>query len=151
MYKLWCLGNEMDGPWQIGHKTAEEYGRLATETAKLMRLVDPTHRARRLRHLEPRHAHLRRLGGHCARSTATSYVDYLSLHSYYGKPKTTGPASWRARPTWTASSTAAFADADQSRAKSGSRKRINLWFDEWNVWHREAEHAGNETGSGRRG
>ena len=31
--KLWCLGNEMDGPWQIGHKTADEYGRLAAETA----------------------------------------------------------------------------------------------------------------------
>ncbi len=39
--KLWCLGNEMDGPWQIGHKTAAEYGRLAAETAKAMRLVDP--------------------------------------------------------------------------------------------------------------
>jgi len=35
---LWCLGNEVDGPWQIGHKTAEEYGRLAAETAKAMRL-----------------------------------------------------------------------------------------------------------------
>ena len=43
-YKIrtWCLGNEMDGPWQIGHKTAEEYGRLAAETAKAMRQVDPT-------------------------------------------------------------------------------------------------------------
>ena len=39
--KLWCLGNEMDGPWQVGHKTAYEYGRLANETAKAMRLIDP--------------------------------------------------------------------------------------------------------------
>src|SRR5699024_6799599 len=39
--KLWCLGNEMDGPWQIGQKTADEYGRLAVEAAKAMRLVDP--------------------------------------------------------------------------------------------------------------
>src|SRR5690606_11227099 len=39
--KTWCLGNEMDGPWQIGQKTADEYGRLANETAKAMRLVDP--------------------------------------------------------------------------------------------------------------
>ena len=37
--KLWCLGNEMDGTWQICHKTAEEYGRLALETAKLMKIV----------------------------------------------------------------------------------------------------------------
>ena len=40
--KLWCLGNEMDGPWQVGHKTAAEYGRLAAETARAMRLVDPS-------------------------------------------------------------------------------------------------------------
>ena len=38
--KLWCLGNEMDGPWQVGHKTAAEYGRLANETGKAMRLID---------------------------------------------------------------------------------------------------------------
>jgi alpha-N-arabinofuranosidase len=39
---VWCLGNEMDGPWQIGHMTAAEYGRLANETGKAMRLVDPS-------------------------------------------------------------------------------------------------------------
>ena len=36
------LGNEMDGPWQIGSKTAAEYGRIACETAKVMKWVDPT-------------------------------------------------------------------------------------------------------------
>ena len=40
--KHWCLGNEMDGPWQIGQKTADEYGRLAAEAGKAMRLVDPS-------------------------------------------------------------------------------------------------------------
>ena len=40
--KLWCLGNEMDGPWQVGQKTAVDYGRLAAETGKAMRWVDPT-------------------------------------------------------------------------------------------------------------
>ena len=40
--RLWCLGNEMDGPWQMGHKTAHEYARLATETARAMRMVDPS-------------------------------------------------------------------------------------------------------------
>ena len=34
--KLWCLGNEMDGPWQMGHKTAQEYGRIAAETSRLL-------------------------------------------------------------------------------------------------------------------
>ena len=40
--KLWCLGNEMDGPWQTGAKTAYEYGRKANEAAKVMKWVDPT-------------------------------------------------------------------------------------------------------------
>ena len=40
--KLWCLGNEMDGPWQMGSKTAVEYGRTAYEAAKLMKWVDPS-------------------------------------------------------------------------------------------------------------
>jgi alpha-N-arabinofuranosidase len=40
--KTWCLGNEMDGPWQIAGKTANEYGRLALETGKIMKMMDPT-------------------------------------------------------------------------------------------------------------
>ena len=40
--KLWCLGNEMDGPWQMGHKTAYEYGRTAAETGRLMKMLDPS-------------------------------------------------------------------------------------------------------------
>ncbi len=39
--KFWCLGNEMDGPWQMGAKTPAEYGRIAAEAAKLMKWVDP--------------------------------------------------------------------------------------------------------------
>ncbi len=40
--KLWCLGNEMDGPWQMGHKTAQEYGRIAAEAGRIMKMVDPS-------------------------------------------------------------------------------------------------------------
>jgi hypothetical protein len=40
--KLWCLGNEMDGPWQMGQRTAYDYGRVAYESAKLMKWVDPS-------------------------------------------------------------------------------------------------------------
>ena len=61
--KLWCLGNEMDGPWQICRKTAEEYGRAALETAKVMRMVDPTIQLTACGSLQPRHVHLRSLGG----------------------------------------------------------------------------------------
>ena len=41
-YKLWCLGNEMDGPWQLGHRSAEDYGKIASQTAKAMRQLDPS-------------------------------------------------------------------------------------------------------------
>ena len=61
--RMWCLGNEMDGPWQLGHKTADEYGRLAAETARGMRQFDQRPGARRLRQLGPLHADVRRLGG----------------------------------------------------------------------------------------
>ena len=60
--KFWCLGNEMDGPWQTGAKTAEEYGRLAAEAAKIMKWVDSSHRAGRLRLVGAQHGHLRGLG-----------------------------------------------------------------------------------------
>jgi alpha-L-arabinofuranosidase len=38
--KYWALGNETDGPWQMGHKSKEDYVKFAKETAKVMRLVD---------------------------------------------------------------------------------------------------------------
>lgn len=80
--RVWCLGNEMDGYWQIGHKTAAEYGRVAAETAKAMRLVDP---AIELVACGSSGASMPTFGaweatvlGHCY-----EYVDYVSLHSYY--------------------------------------------------------------------
>ena len=60
--KLWGLGNEQDGPWQIGEKTAYEYGRIAKETAKLMRWVDSERRAFGMRLERPRDAYLCALG-----------------------------------------------------------------------------------------
>ena len=83
--KLWCLGNEMDGPWQIGHKTAYEYGRTANEAAKVMKWVDPSIELVAC--------------GSAAHNMPTSgsweyqildecyeNVDYVSLHRYYGNP-----------------------------------------------------------------
>ena len=45
---FWCLGNEMDGPWQIGHLDAAAYARKAQEAAKMMRLARSCHQARAL-------------------------------------------------------------------------------------------------------
>ncbi len=65
--KVWSLGNEMDGPWQVGHKTAAEYGRVAHETAKAMRKYDSCAGAHRLRLVAQLHADLSRMGGDRAR------------------------------------------------------------------------------------
>ena len=74
--------------------------------------------------------------------TATTYVDYVSLHSLLRRSaRTTGTASWPAPSTWTASSRVVVATADHVRAKGRHRKRINLSFDEWNVWHHAGLHA----------
>ncbi len=40
--RYWCLGNEMDGPWQIGQMTSRDYGRKARDTARQIRVIDPT-------------------------------------------------------------------------------------------------------------
>ena len=80
--KVWCLGNEMDGPWQIGHKTAMEYGRLASETAKAMRRVDPSIE---LVACGSSHSAMPTFGSWEATVLAETYeyVDYVSMHSYY--------------------------------------------------------------------
>src|SRR3954468_11628649 len=80
--RLWCLGNEMDGPWQTGHKTAEEYGRLAAETARAMRQYDPP---RALVACGSPHARMPTFGAWEDTVLDLTYdqVDFISLHAYY--------------------------------------------------------------------
>ena len=131
--KLWCLGNEMDGPWQIGHKTAEEYGRLANETANVMKYMDPS--------IElvlcgssssgmPTYAQWEAtVLEHCYEN-----VDYLSLHNYYAdhdNDSATFLAS-NVEMDWFISQVVSI--CDYVKAKKRSRKTMYLSFDEWNVW-----------------
>lgn len=81
--KTWCLGNEMDGNWQIGSKTTEEYGRVACEAAKLMKWIDPSIE------LVACGSSGLNMSTFCTWETTVlshtyEYVDYISLHSYYG-------------------------------------------------------------------
>ena len=80
--RVWCLGNEMDGPWQIGHKTAEEYGRLAAETARAMRRVDPRVE---LVACGSSNSTTPTLGSweRTVLEQCNEDVDYLSVHCYY--------------------------------------------------------------------
>jgi alpha-N-arabinofuranosidase len=137
--RYWCLGNEMDGPWQIGQLQAREYGRKARDAAKQMRVID-------------RNLQLIACG-----SSGTFMPTYLtwdrevleecydqvngiSLHAYYGNTK-----------EWSGNSTARFlamnldmdrhiheiaAVCDYVQGLQRSSKRLWLSFDEWNVWYR---------------
>ena len=98
--KTWCLGNEMDGPWQIGHKTAAEYARIANEAAKVMKMVDPSIE---LVACGSSHSGMPTFGEWEAEVLKECWeqVDYLSLHSYYGNRTAIRRPSSVARWIWT--------------------------------------------------
>jgi alpha-N-arabinofuranosidase len=136
---LWCLGNEMDGPWQVGHKSAEDYGKLAAETAKAMRLVDP---GIELVACGSSNRQMSTFGSWEATVLEHTYehVDYISMHTYY--EETDNLADFLA----TAVDMDRFIDeviatADYVRAKLRSPKQLKISFDEWNVWYQAAYHS----------
>jgi alpha-N-arabinofuranosidase len=144
---LWCLGNEMDGPWQLGHLPADQYAIYAQQAAKLMKDTDPN--------IETVAC------GSCSRSLSTymewdrtvleyigDYADYISLHRYVGNPSGD-----------TADFLAVTNSIDQQieemdavcrfvQARSRGKKRHYLCFDEWNVWYR-ARSAEDTHGKGK--
>lgn len=136
--KLWNLGNEMDGPWQIGHKTAVEYGRIATETAKVMKWTDPSIELVAC--------------GSSGSSMSTSYdweaevlgqtydyVDYISMHQYFGDAAG-DTASFLANTLDMDRYIHSIASVcDYVQAKKRSSKKIYISFDEWNVWYHSHE------------
>lgn len=133
-FKVWCLGNEMDGPWQIGHKTAEEYGRLACETAKAMKWVDPT---LELVACGSSSSGMKTFADWEATVLDHTYehVDYLSLHTYYGN-RENDTVNFLARSMdMDAFIKSVISICDYVKAKKRSKKTIHLSFDEWNVWY----------------
>ncbi len=140
--KVWCLGNEMDGPWQIGAKTANEYGRLAAETAKVMKWVDPSLELvacgssnRKMKtYAEWEYTVLEHTYAH---------VDYLSLHTYYGNLSNDTPNFLAKSIDMDRFISEVVAICDAVGAKLRNPKQIHLSFDEWNVWFhsRAADHA----------
>ncbi len=133
--RTWCLGNEMDGPWQIGQKTAVEYGRLAAEAGKVMRLVDPSIELVTCGSSGPG---MPTFGTweETVLDLAWDVTDHVSLHCYVD------PAAYPSTEAYLACSreldrmigtVAGIADGVARRKESD--KRIGLSVDEWNVWH----------------
>lgn len=132
--KTWCLGNEMDGPWQIGHKTAEEYGRLAVETAKAMRLVDPSIE---LVSCGSSNTMMPTFPEWEATTLTHTYdaVDFVSLHQYHGNAENDS-ANYLAKSMETDHFIRTIiSTCDYIKAKKRSKKTMYLSFDEWNVWY----------------
>ncbi len=133
--KLWCLGNEMDGPWQISGKTADEYGRVARETAKVMRWVDPDVRLAACgssHHEMPTYAAWEdRVLEHCFDD-----VDLVSLHMYFQNPRAKTSELFGNIEVMDLFIQEIVAVADAVAARRRSTKRMMLSFDEWNVWYK---------------
>lgn len=131
---MWCLGNEMDGPWQVGHRSAEDYGKLAAQTAKAMRMMDPSLRlvvcGSSSRDM-PTFGEWERV----VLSHTYDDVDFVSCHAYY-EEKDGDLASFLASGVdMDRFIESIVATADHVGAVRGSTKRINLAFDEWNIWY----------------
>ncbi len=137
--KVWCLGNEMDGKWQLGHKTADEYGRLACQTAIAMKWVDPS-------------IELVACGSsHSGMATfpqweATvldhtyEYADYISLHTYYRNTADDLGTFLGQSIDMDRYIDTVVATCDFVQAKKRHKRRMMLSFDEWNVWYHSQDH-----------
>lgn len=136
--KTWCLGNEMDGPWQMGAKTADEYGRLAVEAAKMMKWTDdsielvacgssgnamPTFVSWETTVLDHTYEH----------------VDYLSLHCYYNNRKNDIKSYLAMSIDMDNFIKSVVSICDYIKTKKRSKKTVYLSFDEWNVWYHSNE------------
>lgn len=134
--RMWCLGNEMDGPWQTGHKTADEYGRLAAETARPMRQIDPD---LELVVCGSSTSRMPTFGAweHTVLTEAYEHVDHVSAHAYYYEDDGDLASFLASAVDMDHFIESVTATADAVRAAGKHSKRIHISFDEWNVWYQQ--------------
>ena len=138
----------MDGPWQTGHKTAEEYGRLAAETARAMRQIDPAVE------LVACGSSSQSMPTFAAWEATVLAGDvrprrlHLPARLLRGPTTATSTPSWPPPSTWSRFIENVVATCDHVGARLKSKKKINLSFDEWNVWYQDGTrpkpHAGED-------
>src|SRR5216683_3976606 len=142
----WCLGNEMDGPWQIGHMAAVEYGMKAADAGRQMHYVDSSLKLIACGSSGPfMPTYLewdRQVLEQCF-----DYVDGLSLHRYFGNSQETGGDSTKYMALNLAMDRQIMqvgAVCDYVQGRMHSAKKLWLSFDEWNVWYRNTSGDGNK-------
>ena len=137
--KMWCLGNEMDGPWQLGHSSAEDYGTKASQVAKAMRQLDPSVE---LVVCGSSNSRMPTFGAweHAVLELTYDDADFISCHAYY--EETGGDAA-----SFLASAVdmdhfieSVVSTADAVKASLRSPKTVNISLDEWNVWYNTRYH-----------
>jgi len=135
----WCLGNEMDGPWQIGHMSAVEYGLKAADAGRQMHYVDPSLKliaCGSSNNAMPTYLEWDRQ----VLEQCFDYVDGLSLHRYFGNtPEETGGDSQKYMAlnlSMDRQIRESLAVCDYVQGRRHSSKKLWLSFDEWNVWYR---------------
>ncbi len=132
--RMWCLGNEMDGPWQMGHMTEQEYARIATEVGNAFKRFDPSLElvaCGSSNRTMPTFGRWERV----TLEAAFDKVDHISAHAYY-EPLDGDLVSYLAcAEDMDRFIDSVVATADHVAALKGSEKRIGVSFDEWNVWY----------------
>jgi len=132
--RMWCLGNEMDGPWQVGHMSADDYGKIAARTAAAMKMTDPT--------LElvvcgssssamPTFGEWERV----VLEHIYEHVEYISCHAYYQLRDGEIDSFLAASLDMEYFIATVASTADHVRHKLRGNKDIYLSFDEWNIWY----------------
>src|SRR6185312_5705219 len=134
--RLWCLGNELDGPWQVGHKTPTEYGRLAAETARAMRMIEPDLQLVACGSSSSRMPLFGTWERDVLRETY-EFVEYISCHAYYGNDDGDTASFLASAVNMDRFIESVVATADHVGAELKSSKKIGISFDEWNVWYGE--------------
>ena len=141
--RMWCLGNEMDGPWQIGHMSSADYGKIAARTASAMKTAD--------KDLElvvcgssgsamPTFGEWERV----VLEESYDYVDYISCHAYYQERKGDLGSYLASSLEMKYFIDTVVATADHVKHKLRSQKTIQLSFDEWNIWYLDEHQASEE-------
>ena len=137
--RMWCLGNEMDGPWQVGYTDAQSYGRLAAQTARAMRRVDESLELVLCGSSKPDMPTFGQWERQALRH-AYDVVDYISCHAYYEELDGDRASFLASGVSMDRFIEAVAATADQVQAELKHEKVMKISFDEWNVWYNRRFH-----------
>jgi alpha-N-arabinofuranosidase len=134
--KYWCLGNEMDGPWQIGRLGAEEYGRKAREAAKLIKWQDPSAKTIVCGSSGPFMSTFP-AWDRTALEIAWEHADFLSIHNYATNWQNDTPGFLAYANEFEKHIDTLATILRETKQKLGAKHDIYLSQDEWNVWYKD--------------